>query len=275
MSRNVKELQEYARLLRRDVIKTVYLAKDGHPAPCMSAADIVASLYFEIMEIDPQNPSWEDRDRFILSKGHACPVLYAALARKGYFSPDELPKLRSLGAMLQGHPDMKKTPGIDATSGSLGNGISLGLGMALAARARKKDYQVYVLTGDGELQEGIIWEAVMAAKKFGTGNLTVFVDNNGMQSAGAVDKVSGLYPLLEKWQAFGWHCQEIDGHDISQILNAVDQARKVTDRPSVIIARTIKGKGIPYMEGDNSWHKRVPTEEELHQALVALGGDER
>lgn len=265
-------LKKQGNLLRADVMNTVFKAKDGHPGPCMSAADIVAALYFNVMKIDPKQPDWEERDRFVLSKGHACPVLYAALARRGYFPVELLPSLRSLGSKLQGHPDMKKTPGIDSTSGSLGNGISVGLGMALAARVKGQDSHTYVLTGDGELEEGIIWEAAMAAHKYKAGNLTVVVDNNGMQSGGAVEKVGGLYPLLEKWQAFGWHCQVMDGHDPEAILKAFDSARKVKDQPSVILAQTIKGKGIPFMEGDNSWHKRVPTAQELEIALAALGG---
>ena len=273
MIKEIEVLEEKARCLRRDVMTMIYKSGDGHPAPSMSAADIVTALYFNIMKIDPTNPHWEDRDRFVLSKGHACPVLYAALARRGYFPVEELPKLRTLGSILQGHPDMKKTPGIDSTSGSLGNGVSIGIGMALAARVKGQDYQTYVITGDGELEEGIIWEALMSAKKYKTGNLTVFVDNNGMQSGGAVDTVSGLYPLLPKWEAFGWHCQEIDGHNFSEILGAVAAAKQIKDKPSVIIAHTIKGKGVPFMEGDNSWHKRLPTLEELNKALLALGGE--
>lgn len=269
----IKGLVETARLIRRDVVRMIHLAGDGHPGPALSVADIVTALYFSALRIDPARPHWPERDRFILSKGHACPALYAALARRGYFSIEELPGLRSLASMLQGHPDMNKTPGIDMTSGSLGNGIAVGLGMALAGRLRGLPYHTFVVTGDGELEEGVVWEAAMAACHYRVGRLTVIVDHNGMQSGGAVEAVSGLVPIRPKWEAFGWHLQEIDGHDIGQILEAVAQARRVDDRPSVILAHTVKGKGVPFMEGDNSWHKRVPTREEFAAAMAALGGE--
>lgn len=265
------ELQEIANQLRLDVVKMVHDAKDGHPGPAFSVADIITTLYFKELNIDPQNPHWEDRDRFILSKGHACPVLYAALARRGYFPTEEFAGLRRLGCLLQGHPCMKKTPGIDATSGSLGNGLSIGVGMAIAAKYRKKAYYTYVVLGDGEIQEGIVWEAAMCAKKYQLNNLIAFVDNNGWQSGDSVDKVSGLLPILPKWEAFGWHCQTIDGHDFSQIISAIANAKKA-GAPSVIIAKTIKGKGLDYMENDNSWHKRVPDDSQLAIALKVLGG---
>ncbi len=269
---NVAQLSMTANQLRLDVVRMVHDAKDGHPGPALSAMDIITTLYFRELNIDPSNPQWSDRDRFILSKGHACPALYAALARKGYFSVEEFKGLRGLGCLLQGHPCMKKTPGIDMTSGSLGNGLSIGVGMALAAKYRKKTYTTYVVLGDGEIQEGIVWEAAMCAKKYKLGNLIAFIDHNGWQSGGAVEEVSGLLPILPKWEAFGWHCQTIDGHDFSQIIHAIENAKK-TPEPSVIIARTIKGKGLPYMENDNSWHKRVPTDEELAVAVEVLGGN--
>lgn len=265
------ELQKIADQLRLDVVKMVHDAKDGHPGPALSIADIVAALYFKELNIDPKNPRWEDRDRFILSKGHACPVLYAALARRGYFSVEEYAGLRKLGCILQGHPCMKKTPGIDMTSGSLGNGLSIGVGMAIAAKYRKKAYYTYVVLGDGEIQEGIVWEAAMCAKKYQLNNLIVFVDNNGWQSGDSVEKVSGLLPIQPKWEAFGWHCQSIDGHDFGQIIAAVATAKKAAG-PSVIVAKTIKGKGLDYMENDNSWHKRVPDDDQLAIALRVLGG---
>jgi transketolase len=270
---NIHQLETTARLLRRDVVEMVYRTGDGHPGPSLSIADIVTALYFNIMRIDPERPDWEERDRFVLSKGHACPVLYAALARKGYFDPKELMTLRYLHSNLQGHPYAPKTKGLDSTAGSLGNGVSIGIGMALAARIQKKDYRVYVATGDGELGEGLIWEAAMCAGHLKVSNLTVFVDNNNYQSGGTIGEVSGPYPITEKWAAFGWHCQEIDGHDFSQILDAVEKAKSVTDRPSVIIAKTIKGKGVSFMIGDNSWHKRVYTEAEYTQAMKELGGE--
>lgn len=267
---DIREVAEAARQIRRDVVTMVHLAGDGHPGPALSIADLVAALYFKVLRVKPADPLWEGRDRFVLSKGHACPTLYAALARRGFFSPDVLPSLRSLGSILQGHPVMRKTPGVDSTSGSLGNGISIGLGMTLAARVTGQDYFTYVIAGDGEIQEGIVWEAAMAAAHYKAGRLIVFVDHNGQQSGGPVREVSGLYPVLPKWEAFGWHGQEIDGHDPRAILTAVERAQAETDRPSCIVARTVKGKGIPFMEADNSWHKRVPTKDELEAALAAL-----
>ena len=267
---DIRDVAAAARQIRRDVVRMIHLAGDGHPGPALSVADIVAALYFKVLRVNPAEPLWEGRDRFILSKGHACPTLYAALARRGYFSPEVLPSLRSLGSILQGHPVMQKTPGVDSTSGSLGNGVSIGLGMALAARVNRQDYFTYVIVGDGEIQEGIVWEAAMAAVHYQAGRLIVFVDHNGQQSGGPVREVSGLYPVLPKWDAFGWHCQEIDGHELWAILTAIEQAQAETDRPSCIVARTVKGKGIPFMEADNSWHKRVPTTDELDQALAVL-----
>lgn len=272
MKNRIRELEDIAREIRIDVVTMIHRAGDGHPGASLSATDLITALYFEVMNIDPADPQKADRDRFILSKGHACPALYAALARKGYFSRDELPGLRSLESRLQGHPDMNKIPGVDCTSGSLGNGVSIGLGMVLASRLTVHDYFTYVITGDGEIQEGVVWEAAMAAGKYKAGRLIVFVDNNGIQSGGAVDEVSGLYPIRPKWEAFGWHCQEIDGHDFEQILDAVEKAKACTDRPSLIQAHTVKGKGVPFMVGDNSWHKRVPTAEEYREAMRALGG---
>ena len=268
---SVEQLQAIASQLRLDVVRMVHDAKDGHPGPALSAIDMITTLYFREMNIDSSNPQWADRDRFILSKGHACPALYAALARKGYFSVDEFKGLRGMGCLLQGHPCMKKTPGVDMTSGSLGNGLSIGVGMAIAGKYRKKSYNTYVILGDGEIQEGIIWEAAMCAKRYQLNNLIVFVDHNGWQSGGQVEEISGLLPILPKWEAFGWHCQAIDGHDFAQIITAIENARK-TPGPSVIIAKTVKGKGLPYMENDNSWHKRVPTDEELSVAVGILGG---
>lgn len=273
MNSNIKILSEYANTLRKDVVKMIYEAGDGHPGPALSIADIISVLYFKILNIIPQNPNWEDRDRFILSKGHACPVLYSALARRGYFSIDHLKSLRSFNSILQGHPDMLKTPGVDFSSGSLGHGISLGLGIAMAGRIRRSDYYTYVITGDGELQEGIIWEAAMAAVKFRANRLIVFVDNNGFQSGGEIKIISSLEPILPKWEAFGWYCQEIDGHDYLQILKAIDNSKNELDRPSLILAHTIKGKGVSFMENNNAWHKAVPSKEQLEMALEELGGE--
>lgn len=273
MTADIDALREAARCLRRDILTMIHLAGEGHPGPALSAADLITALYFKILNIDPQNPHWPQRDRFILSKGHACPAVYAALARKGFFSWDICPTLRCLGSILQGHPDMKKTPGIDSTSGSLGNGISIGLGMTLAARVNQEDYFTFVIAGDGEIEEGVVWEGAMAAAHYEAGRLIVFVDHNCMQSGGLVCDITMLDPILPKWQAFGWHCQEIDGHDMGQIVTAVEKAKKEKFRPSMILANTVKGKGVPFIEGDNSWHKRTPTKEELALALEVLGGN--
>lgn len=267
------ELHKMANRLRLDVVETVHAAGDGHPGPAMSIADLLAVLYFREMKIDPRNPGWRERDRFILSKGHACPILYAALARKGYFGIGELEGLRTLESMLQGHPDMNKTPGIDMTSGSLGNGVAIGLGIAMGCKYQGIDNTVYVVTGDGEQEEGIIWEGAMAAAAMKADNLIVFADCNNYQSGGHVTDISSLYPIVPKWEAFGWHCQEIDGHSIEAIISAIAAAKSVKDRPSFIAMKTTKGKGIPYMENNNAWHKRVPTDDEVRIAREAIGGD--
>jgi len=268
----MSRLDEVSRALRRDVVEMVYRTKDGHPSPSFSVADIITALYFEIMRIDPANPDWDDRDRFVLSKGHACPILYAALARRGFFAKEELFTLRHLNSILQGHPYAPKTPGLDATTGSLGNGVSVALGMALSAKIRKKAYQVYVIVGDGELGEGMIWEAAMAAAHHKMGNLTVFIDNNNYQSGGMVGKISGPSPIDEKWKAFGWHVQTVDGHDIDAIIAAVKSAHGVTGQPSAIVCKTVKGNGVSFMVGENSWHKRVYTDAEYRVAIEELGG---
>jgi len=271
-SERIARLEEHARQIRQDVVEMIYRTKDGHPSPSLSVADLIAALYFDVLNIDPANPQWEGRDRFVLSKGHACPALYSALARRGFFPPEELMTLRFLNSHLQGHPYAPKTIGLDATTGSLGNGLSVGLGMALGARMRKLHYRVYVITGDGELGEGLIWEGAMCAGHQKVSNLTVFIDNNNYQSGGTVDEISGVYPIDEKFRAFGWHVQTIDGHDFAQILHAVETAKQIVDRPQVIIAKTIKGKGVSFMIGDNTWHKRVYTDEEYEMAMRELGG---
>ena len=272
--KNIAHLTEMARLLRRDVVTMVHHAGDGHPGPALSVADIVTALYFDIMKFDPSRPDWPGRDRLILSKGHSCPTVYAALARLGFFSEEILPSLRSLGSILQGHPDMKKTPGIDMTTGSLGHGIAVGAGMAAASYLTGEKYWVYVITGDGELNEGIVWEAAQTAAHRHLNSLVVFVDHNGFQSDGPLAEVSGLVAIPEKFKVFGWHVQEIDGHNFTEILQATKRAQSERDRPSIIVAHTIKGKGVSFMEGDNSWHKRVPTADELKTALEELGGSQ-
>ena len=266
------ELSRIANRLRLDVVETVNACGDGHPGPCMSIADIMAVLFFEEMKLDPTNPQWNERDRFILSKGHACPILYAALARKGYFDVSELKGLRTLGSFLQGHPDSKKIPGVDTVSGSLGNGVAIGTGMAMGTRMQGIDNYTYVIVGDGEEEEGIIWEAAMAAAKFELGSLIVFADLNNHQSGGKVTELSSLYPVPDKWEAFHWHVQCIDGHNIEEIRQAIAEAKKVKDKPSIICCKTVKGKNIPYMEDNNAWHKRTPTDEEVELAREALKG---
>ena len=266
---NIAETKKFACQLRKDVVTMIHQGGEGHPGPALSVADILAVLYTDFLKIDPKKPKWEERDRFILSKGHACPVLYAALARKGFISTDEYPTLRHYGSRLQGHPDIK-TPGVDMTSGSLGNGLSIGLGMALAARMQSIDNYVYVVTGDGELQEGVLWEAVNAAAKYRADNLIAFVDNNGMQSGGTVTEVGNMINIAGRFEAFGWHTQEIDGHDLEAIHAAVVAAQGEKGVPSVIVSHTVKGKGVPFMEHNNAWHKGTPDAEELKEALRAL-----
>lgn len=266
----VKQLEEMAITIRCDIIEMIAAAGAGHPGGSLSAADVVTALYFRVMNIDPQNPGWPDRDRFILSKGHACPVWYAALARRGYFDPKHLGTLRRLDSILQGHPDMCKTPGIDMTTGSLGHGLSAGLGMALSAKLRKRDYHVWVIIGDGETQEGSIWEAAMAAAKWNVDNLTAVLDRNHLQNDDSVDTEMPIEPLAEKWRAFGWHVMEIDGHNMREIVEALDCAKRVAEKPTMIIAETVKGKGVSFMEGVAVWHGKAPCHAEAEQALEEI-----
>lgn len=272
---NTADLKKQAEKLRMEAVDMIYQGKDGHPGPALSIADIMTVLYYDEMRIDPKRPEWEDRDRFILSKGHACPIYYAILSDKGYFGEKVAQfNLRGLGSRFQGHPTMQKTPGVDMTSGSLGNGIAIGGGMALAAKYRKKDYRVFVVVGDGELQEGICWEGINTSAMHKLDNLIVFVDRNGWQSGGAVNDIQGSNNIEERFSAFGWHTQEIDGHNIDDIKTAIEQAKQETGRPSVIVCNCVKGKGISYMENNNAWHKGVPTKEEYEIARRELGGME-
>ncbi|MBQ6292571.1 MAG: transketolase [Lachnospiraceae bacterium] len=266
----VEELQQIAKELRRDVIYMVSRAKSGHVGGSLSAAEIVTALYFSEMKLDPAQPKWPDRDRFILSKGHCCPILYAALCRKGYFSREVLDTLRKVHSPLQGHPDMRKTPGLDMSSGSLGNGLSIGLGMALAARANEKNYRVYVLMGDGEQEEGAVWEAAMAASHMKVDNLVGFVDCNKLQLIGRVAEIIDIAPLADKWRAFGWNVVQIDGNDMEAVLDALDKVRKVKGKPSVILADTVKGKGVSFMEDQVQWHSKAPNEEEAARAIKEI-----
>jgi len=261
---------ENAKEMRRKIISMLTQAGSGHPGGSLSAADILAELYFDVMRIDPSNPKWEDRDRLILSKGHAAPALYAALALKGFFPVEELDNLRKLGSRLQGHPDMKKLPGIDMSSGSLGQGLSAANGMALAGRLDNKDYYVYVIMGDGENQEGQVWEAAMFAAHYRLDHVIAFVDHNRLQIDGLITDVMSPEPLEEKWQSFGWHVQKIDGHNLEQIAAAIAAAKQVKERPSVIIADTIKGKGVSFMENQASWHGSACKQQQAEQALSEL-----
>ena len=269
------QIRETAQKLRLEAVRMVYEGKDGHPGPALSIADIVAVLYFDAMRIDPDKPDWVDRDRFILSKGHACPILYAALNERGYFRPRvEHFELRKLGSMFQGHPSMHSTPGVDMTSGSLGNGIAIGAGMAAAAKIQKRDYTTYVICGDGELQEGVCWEGVNMAAGRGLENLVVFVDRNGWQSYKSVAFTVGDNNVADRFRAFGWYTQEIDGHSIDAIRSAIALAKSRKGRPACIVCDCIKGKGVSYMENNNAWHKGVPTDEQYAIAVKELGGAE-
>ena len=268
-----KYFEDLAAGLRVDVIKEVFKAGSGHPGGSLSAADIMTALYFKEMNIDPENPDMPDRDKFVLSKGHAAPILYAALANKGFFPKEELASLRKLGSTLQGHPNMHKVPGVEMSTGSLGQGFSVSVGMALANKMDKNPGRVYVLLGDGELQEGIVWEAAMAAAHYGLSNMCAIVDNNGLQIDGNNDDVMKVQPIDEKFKAFGWNIQVIDGHDFDQIFQALENARAEKEKPSVIVAKTVKGKGVSFMEDKAGWHGKAPSEEEAQKAVAELGGE--
>ncbi len=268
---SVKELKNIATDLRKKAVSMIYEAQSGHPGGSLSAADFVSACYFREMNIDPKNPKWEDRDRFVLSKGHVCPIQYAALATLGYFPLDVLHTLRKEGSILQGHPDMKKCPGIDISTGSLGQGLACGVGMALCAKLDEKDYRVFVVVGDGEAQEGEIWEAAQTANKYKLDNLIVFVDNNNLQLDGTCDEVMPNIDLGKKFEVFGFENYEIDGHDMQQIVDTLDKIRASKNgKPKCIFAHTIKGKGVSYMENECGWHGVAPNEQEYKQAMEEL-----
>ena len=269
-SSEIRQLQILATKARMGAILGTYHAKSGHPGGSLSAADMFTYLYFKELNVDPANPAWEDRDRFVLSKGHCCPSLYAVLALKGFFDWSELEVLRHVGAMLQGHPDMKGTPGIDMSTGSLGQGVSAACGMALAGKLDKKDYRVYTLLGDGEVEEGQVWEAAMFASHNKLDNLVVMVDQNGLQSDGAVEDVAGIEPLDKKFEAFGFEVIKIDGHDFEQIKAALDKAKTVKGKPTAILAKTVKGKGVSFMENQVGWHGTAPNKEQYELATAEL-----
>lgn len=267
---NNLELSKIANEVRKGVIKSTHAAKSGHPGGSLSVADIVTYLYFEELNVDPKNPKWEDRDRFVLSKGHVAPALYSALAEKGFFPKEDLLTLRHVGSYLQGHPDMKGVPGVDMSSGSLGQGVSCAAGMALAAKMDGKDYRVYAVTGDGEIEEGQIWEAAMFAGFRKLDNLVVVVDNNNLQIDGAIDTVCSPYPIDKKFEAFNFHTIVIDGNDFDQIRAAFKEARETKGMPTAIIAKTVKGKGVSFMENQVGWHGKGPNDEECRVALEEL-----
>ena len=267
---NFANVDDFARQMRREIIKMLAASGSGHPGGSLSATDIIAELFYETMNIDPEQPQKPDRDRFVLGKGHAAPALYAALALRGFFPVEELAQLRKLGSRLQGHPDMHKTPGVDMSTGSLGQGISAACGMALAAKKDGLNNNVYVLLGDGENEEGEVWEAAMFAAHYQLDNLIVFLDHNHLQIDGNPQDVLSPEPLNEKWRAFGWKVLEIDGHDIAQIKQALAQAHTVKGCPVMIIAETVKGKGVSFMENQAGWHGVAPNAEQAEQALAEL-----
>ena len=264
------ELEKKANEVRQSIVTALHSAKSGHPGGSLSAADIMTYLYFEEMNVDPKNPKMADRDRFVLSKGHVAPALYSVLAHKGYFPVEDLVTLRHTGSYLQGHPDMKHIPGVDMSAGSLGQGLSCAVGMAQAGKMDDKDYQVYAMCGDGEIQEGQIWEAAMWAGAHHLDNLTVIVDNNNLQIDGTVEEVCSPYPIDKKFEAFNFHVINIDGNDFDQIEAAFKEARKTKGMPTAIIAKTIKGKGVSFMEDQAGWHGKAPNDEQYAQAMEEL-----
>ena len=267
------QFERTAANIRTGIIKAVHNAGSGHPGGSLSAADLVTALYFKEMNIDPKNPKMEGRDKFILSKGHAAPAQYAALAERGYFPKEEILQLRKLGSPFQGHPNMKKVPGIEMSTGSLGQGFSVAGGMAMANKLDQNPGRIYVLLGDGELQEGLVWEAAMSAAHYNLDNLTAIVDWNGLQIDGKNEDVMTVTPVDEKFRAFGWNVISIDGHDFAQIFDAFDQARACKGKPTVILAKTHKGKGVSFMEDQAGWHGKAPDEEQTRQAVEELGGE--
>jgi transketolase len=271
-NQKIRELEQTASALRQDSLKMIYQRQAGHPGGSLSSADIMAVLYFHIMKIDPQNPGWPDRDRFILSKGHASALLYSALARRGFFPAADLDHWGELACHLQGHPDRLKTPGVDMTSGILGHGIAVGAGLAAAARLKGKKYRVYVLLGDGECQGGIVWEGANACAKFGLSNLTAIVDYNKVQLDGPVEEIMPMEPFADKWRSFRWNVIEIDGHDLRQIISSLERAGSTAGKPTVIIAHTVKGKGVSFMENKAGWHGIAPNKEQFEAAMAELRG---
>jgi len=275
MEKSLEALENIAKVLRKDIIKMVTESASGHPGGSLSAVEIITTLYFNEMNINVEDHKNPNRDRFVLSKGHAAPVLYAALAEKGFFNKEELMKLRKTGAMLQGHPNMNYIPGVDMSTGSLGQGVSAAVGMALAGKLYSSSYRVYTLLGDGELEEGQVWEAAMCAAHYKLDNLTAFVDYNGLQIDGDIDKVMNPNPIADKFIAFGWNVIYLeDGHDLVKIKDAIEAGKEVKDKPTMIVCKTIKGKGVSFMENQASWHGSAPSKEQCEMAIKEIGGEE-
>lgn len=275
MEKSLASLEQITKTLRRDIVKMVTESASGHPGGSLSSVEIITTLYFNEMNVDINNPKDPNRDRFILSKGHAAPVLYAALAEKGFFNKEELMKLRKMGAMLQGHPNMNYIPGVDMSTGSLGQGISAAVGMAIAGKLDEKNYRVYTLLGDGELEEGQVWEAAMCAAHYKLDNLTAFVDFNGLQIDGDIEKVMNPNPIADKFVAFGWNVIFVqNGNDLIEIKNAIEEGKKVKGKPTMIVCKTVKGKGVSFMENQAGWHGSAPSKEQCDIALKEIGGEE-
>ena len=266
----IKNLEDISKNIRKNIVEMVYSASSGHPGGSLSITDILTVLYFHEMNVNINNPKDEDRDRLVLSKGHCSPALYAVLAEKGYFPKEDLKTFRKIDSYLQGHPDMKKIPGVDMSSGSLGQGLSVSNGMALAGKLDKKDYRVYCVMGDGEIEEGEVWEAAMTSSHYKLDNLCVIVDNNNLQIDGKINEVMSPYPIDKKFESFGFNVININGHDFNEIITALETAKKIKEKPTAIIAKTIKGKGISYMENEASWHGKAPNEEQYNIAIEEL-----
>ncbi|MFA5794517.1 MAG: transketolase [Candidatus Brocadiia bacterium] len=269
----IDSLKSKSKTIRQHILKMLTLAGSGHPGGSLSAVELMVGLYFHKLRHNPKDPKWSERDRFLLSKGHAAPVWYAVLAESGYFPVETLWSLRKFGSILQGHPDMKRTPGVEMSSGSLGQGLSIANGFALAGRIDRKAYRVFVLLGDGETQEGQIWEAAMAAAHYKIDNLCAILDFNGYQIDGSIKSVMSPLPFAEKWAAFGWAVREIDGHNIKEVLEAYDWAETIKGQPAIIIARTVKGKGVSFMENTHAWHGKTPSQQQCDQALKELNNN--
>lgn len=267
----IRDLKVKAQQIRKDIVRMLAEAGSGHPGGSLSSVEIVTALFFHVLRLKPEDPNWPDRDRFILSKGHAAPLLYAALAERGFFPREELLTLRKLGTRLQGHPAKEQLPGVEASTGSLGQGLSMGLGTALVAKLDQRDYRVYVLLGDGECEEGQVWEAAMAAAHYKADNLTAVLDYNGLQIDGPIEEVMSPLPFPDKWRAFGWAVRQVDGHDIPELIDALNWAAGVKGQPSIIIAKTVKGKGVSFMEDLAGWHGKAPDAKQAAQALDEIG----